>query len=117
MCRKRIDWGDQLYSRLLPHPEAWMSFTLQLFPGMSWGISTIVLSPCKFFLATKPVYYKCLTLLEVQCYIELPWQTLPKAFQGIGLPNFALLSLALKLQLIQCLAGNVDIFEFTKSYF
>jgi hypothetical protein len=51
----------------------------------------------------KPVYYRCLPLLGIQRHIELPWQTLPKAYQGIGLHTFALLLLALKLQLIQCI--------------
>jgi hypothetical protein len=84
MCQKGIDWADRLYSRPLPHSEAWTSFTLQLFSGMSWGISTVVLSPRELFLAIKLVYFKCLLLLGVQHHIELPWQTLPKAFQGIG---------------------------------
>ncbi len=85
MCQKGIDWADWLYTRPLPHSEAWTSFILQLFPGMSWGISTIVLSLHKLYLATKLVYYRCLPFLCIQRHIELPWQTLPKAFQGIGL--------------------------------
>ncbi len=108
MCQKGIDWADRLYSRPLPHSEAWTSFTLQLFLGMSWGVSTIVFSPRELYLATKPLYYRCLPLLGIQRHIELPWQTLPEAFQGIGLPNFALLSLASKLQLIQCIWGFKD---------
>jgi hypothetical protein len=75
---------------------------------MSWGISTIILSPRKLYLATKPVDYRCLPLLSAQRYIELPWQTLSKVYQGIGLPNFALLSLASKVQLIQCIWGFKD---------
>jgi hypothetical protein len=108
MCRKCNNWADHLYSRPLPHSEAWTSFLLQLFPGMSWGISTIVLSPRELYLATKPVYYRCLPLLGVQRHVELPWQTLPKAYQGIGLPNLALHLLASKLQLIQCIWGFKD---------
>jgi hypothetical protein len=103
MCRKGINWADHLYSRPLPHSEAWTIFSLQLFPGMSWGIFTVVLSPRELYLATKPVYYRCLPLLGVQRHIELPWRTLPKAYQEIGLPNFALLLLASTLQLIQCI--------------
>jgi hypothetical protein len=76
---------------------------------MSWGISTIVLSPRELYLATKAVYYRCLPLLGIQRHIELPWQTLPEAYQGIGLPNFALLLLASKLQLIQCIWGFKDV--------
>jgi hypothetical protein len=73
MCQKGINWADRLYSRPLPYSKAWTSFSLQLFPGMSWGISTDVLSPRELYLATKPVYYRCLPLLGVQRHIELPW--------------------------------------------
>jgi hypothetical protein len=56
----------------------------------------------------KPVYFRCLPLLGVRCHIELPWCTLPEAFQGVGLPNFSLLSLTSKLQLIQYIWGFHD---------
>ncbi len=49
------------------------------------------------------MYFKCLPLLGIQSYIELPWRTLP-----IGLPNFALHALTAKLQLIQCNCGFID---------
>ncbi len=45
MCKKGFNWAERLSSRLLPHADAWTSFTLQLYPGMVWGIATIVLSP------------------------------------------------------------------------
>jgi hypothetical protein len=80
-------------------------FCSRLFPGMSWGLSTVVLSSKELYPETKPVYFLCLPLLGVQRHIELPWHTLPQAFQEIRLPNFALLSLAAKLQLIQCMWG------------
>jgi hypothetical protein len=85
-----------------------MSFSLQLYPGMSWGLSTIVLSSHELYMATKPVYFKCLPLLGIQRHIEPPWRTLPESFQGIRLPNFALHSLAAKLQLLQCIWGFKD---------
>ena len=108
MCPKGHIWADKLHAWPLSHLEAWTSFTLQLYPGMSWGISTVVLSSHKLFEATRPVYFKCLPLLCVQPHIELPWRTLPKSYQGIGMPNFALHSLASKLQLIQCIWGFND---------
>jgi hypothetical protein len=103
MCRKGHDWAAQLHLRPLNHAEAWVSFSLQLYPGMAWGLSTVVLSSRELYLATKPVYFKCLPLLGVQRHIELPWRTLPELLQGIGLPNLALHSLASKLQLLQCI--------------
>jgi hypothetical protein len=68
----------------------------------------VVLSSRELFWAAKPVYFRCLPLLGVQRHIELSWRTRPEAFQGVGLPNFALLSLALKLQLIKCIWGFHD---------
>ena len=108
MCQKGIIWTDKLHSRPLPPSEAWISFTHQLCPGMLWGIATVVLSQHEFHDATRPVYFRCLPFLGVQRHIELPWRTLPEMYQGIGLPNFALLSLAAKLQLIQCSCGYGD---------
>ncbi len=105
MCKKGFIWADRLSSRPLPHAADWTSFTLQLYPGMVWGIATVVLSSRELFIATKPVFYKCLPFLGVQRHIELPWRTLPECFQGIGLPNFSLVSLSSKLQLIQCIWG------------
>jgi hypothetical protein len=45
MCKKGYNWAHRLSSRPLSHSDAWTSFTLQLYPGMSWGIATVVLSP------------------------------------------------------------------------
>jgi hypothetical protein len=75
---------------------------------MSSGISMVGLSSHKLFEATHPVYFKCLPLLGVQRHIELPWHMLPESYQGIGMTNFALHSLASKLQLIQCIWGFDD---------
>jgi hypothetical protein len=108
MCQKGHIWADKLHAPSLSHSEAWTSFTLQLYPGMSWGISTVVSSSHELFEATCPVYFKCLPLLGVQRHIELPWCTLPESYQGNGMPNFVLHSLASKLQLIQCLCGFDD---------
>jgi hypothetical protein len=108
MCRKGHIWADKLHARLLTHLEAWTSFSLQLYPGMAWGLYKVVLSLHELYEATYPVYFKILALLGVQLHVELPWCTLPEAFQGIGLPNFALNSLASKLQLIQCIWGFND---------
>jgi hypothetical protein len=102
MCSKEFEWADKLNAHPLPPLVAWISFSLQLCPGMLWGITTVVLSPQELYKATRPVFFRDLPLLGVQQHIELPWHTLPEMYQGIGLPNFALISLASKLQYIQC---------------
>jgi hypothetical protein len=105
MCCKGHTWANKQHALPLSHSEAWTSFTLQLYLGMCWGLSTVVLLSHELYKATRLVYYKCLPLLGVQQHIKLPWRMLPEAYQGIGLPNFTLHSLASKLQLIQCIWG------------
>ena len=108
MCKKGHKWADCLHSKPLRHADAWTSFSLQLYPGMVWGITTVVLSAREMYLLLKPVYFRCLPFLGVQRHIELPWRTIPEKYQGIGLPNFSLVSLASKLQYIQCIWGFKD---------
>jgi hypothetical protein len=118
MCKKGFTWADKLHACPLIHSQAWTSFSLQLYPGMSWGLSTVVLSIHKYYEATRPIYFKCLPLLGIQRHIKLPWHTLPEAYQGIGLPNFSLHLLAAKLKLIQCLWGfsNAALLSLTIGY-
>ena len=79
---------------------------------MIWGLTTVMLSPRELFHATKQVYLNAFPSRGwagwgSNVIIELPWWTLPSAYHGhgIGLPDFGLLSLAAKLQLIQCIWG------------
>jgi hypothetical protein len=57
MCSKGFVWADKLHSCLRPPLEAWVSFSLQLCPGMLWGIATVVLSQHKLYKATRPVFF------------------------------------------------------------
>jgi hypothetical protein len=43
MCHKGHIWADKLHVWPVSHSEAWTSFTLQLYPGMSWGFSMVAL--------------------------------------------------------------------------
>jgi hypothetical protein len=88
-------------SRPLPHDLAWRSFIHQLQPGMMWEIAAVVMSPLKFLEQFQRVYFRCLPSLNVNQHINLLWQLIPKRYQGLGLPNYALISLASKLSLIQ----------------
>jgi hypothetical protein len=103
MCKKGHKWADCLHLKPLQHADAWTSFTFQLYPGMVWGITTFVLSAREIYLALKPVYFRCLSFVGIQRHIELPWRMIPEKYQGIGLPYFSLVSLASKLQFIQCI--------------
>jgi hypothetical protein len=121
MCLKGHIWADKLHSCPLIHSKTWTIFSLQLLPGMLWGLLTVILSLRELFKATRSMYFKCLPLLGIQHHIELPWRTLPEAYQGVGFPNFALLSLSSTLQLIQCIwgfndAASVSLFMGYKSF-
>ncbi len=73
MAKKGYNWADQMRSRPLPHDLAWKSFNLQIQPGMTWGIATVVMSPQKLLAQMQRVYFRCLPSLNVNCHIELPW--------------------------------------------
>jgi hypothetical protein len=72
---------------------------------MTWGIATVVLSPQKLLKHFQWVYFLCLPHLNVNSHIELPWRLIPERYQGLGMANFALISLALKLSSFQCNRG------------
>jgi hypothetical protein len=101
MAKKGYNWADRMRSRPLPYNLAWKSFNLQLQPGMTWGISTVVMPPQKLLAQIQRVYFQCLPSLNVNRHIDLPWRLLPERYQGLGMPNFALVSLTSKLAFIQ----------------
>jgi hypothetical protein len=101
MAKKGYNWADCMRSHPLPYDLASKSFNLQLQPGMMWGISTVVMPPQKLLAQIHWVYFQCLPSLNVNRHIDLPWRLLPERYQGLGMPNFALVSLTLKLAFIQ----------------
>ncbi len=78
--------------------------------GYDKGIATVVMPPQKLLAQFHWVYFKCLPSLNITCHIELPWRLIPERYQGLGLTNFALVSLTSKLEFIQQTWGfaNVD---------
>ncbi len=77
------------------------SFIHQLQPGMMWELLPF-LSPQKLLKQFQWVYFQCLPHLNLNCHIELPWRLIPECYQGLGMANFALVFLALKLSCLQC---------------
>ncbi len=102
MARKGYTWADRMKSRPLPTNLAWKSFNHQLQLGMMWGITTVVMSPLKLLEQFQRVYFQCLPLLNVNCHIDLPWRLIPERYQGLGMANYALVSLASKFAFLQC---------------
>ena len=108
MKEKGLDWADRLASRPLPHRDAWLSFHAQLFPGMTWGLVAAIMSPSKLDDLMQSLYYKILPFLGVNRNITKFWRTLPERFQGLGLPNFAVVAFACKVHFLQCNWGFKD---------
>ncbi len=92
-----------LRTKPLAQHDAWLSFYLQLYPEMSWGLVTICMPPKKFDVKIQGVYERALPFLGVNCKIRWEWRTLPETYQGLGMPNMPLISL---LEKISFLLGN-----------
>ncbi len=95
-----IHLGDWMKSWPFPPSLAWQSFSHQLQPGMMCGLATVVLSPHTLLEQIQRVYFKYLPLLNVNCHIDLLWRLIPERYQGLGMANYALVSLALKLSFL-----------------
>jgi hypothetical protein len=66
------------------------------------GLATVVLSPHKLLEQFQRVHFTYLPLLNLNCNIDLPWRLIPERYQGLGMANYALVSLAWKLSFLQC---------------
>jgi len=102
MCKKGMEWADRIETRPLPSRDAWLSYFLQLFPGMSWGLATVCLSPKQLDCHLRKVWYRVLPFLGVRRNIKLLWRILPERFQGLGMPNFVVVAFAAKVFFLQC---------------
>ncbi len=112
MVQKGLDWVDCLCTKPLPSRDSWLSFHMQLVPGISWGMVMVCLYPDKLNSMFQKVYAKALPFLGVSSKIKTAWQTLPKAFQGLALPSFPLVALSEK---ILFLLGNWGFHGFAHS--
>jgi hypothetical protein len=72
---------------------------------MTWGSATVVMSPHRLLKQYQRVYFRCLPSLNVNCHIDLPWRLIPEQYQGLGMANYASISLASKLSFLQFIWG------------
>ena len=87
-------WLDRLQAKPLPTKDAWLSFFMQLYPGMSWGLPTVIMPPNKIEQEFQRLYYKCLPKLGVNWCITREWRMLSLRYLGFGMPNMAVNFLA-----------------------
>jgi hypothetical protein len=100
MVQKGFDWVDCLCTKPMARHDAWLSFYLQLFPGMLRGLVTICMPPKQFDAKIQGVYAQALLYLGVNRNIKWEWRTLPETYHGLGMPNMPLLSLSEKISLL-----------------
>ncbi len=103
MVQKGLEWADCLHTTPVSRNNAWLSFYLQLYPCISWGLVTTYMQPKKLDVQVQCVHAKALPILGVNRNIKKEWRTLPEQYQGIGMPNILLAALAEKLSF---LVGN-----------
>jgi hypothetical protein len=103
MVQKGLDWVDCLRTKPVSRGGAWLSFFLQLFPGISWGLVTVCMPPKQLDGCIQCFYAKALPFLGINCKIKKEWRTLPEMYQGPAMPNLPLVAL---LDKISFLLGN-----------
>ncbi len=95
--QKGLNWVDHIHTRPLTRSDTWLSFQLQLFPAMSWGLVTVCMQPMRLDAMIQRVYAKALPHLGVNRNIKKEWRTLPERYLGLALPNFPLIALSAKV--------------------
>ena len=83
--------------RPLPTRDGWLSFYLQLHPGMMWGLETVIISPNRLEKMIQSLYFQCLPLLGVNRHITKEWRMLPERYHGLGMPNYVVNCLSAKI--------------------
>ncbi|KAL7534941.1 hypothetical protein ACHAXR_006173 [Thalassiosira sp. AJA248-18] len=78
MREKGVKWAGRLEVQLLPICDIWLSFFLQLYPGMAYGLASSVLKPAKLGELIQALYYKILPLVGVNRCITKAWRMLPE---------------------------------------
>ena len=103
--QKGINWVDRNVTRPLSRSDTWLSFYMQLIPGMTWGLLAVTMPPEQLEKEIMSLYYKILPLVGVNRNITKGWRTIPCRYQGLGMPNFVVLVLACKLHFLMCFWG------------
>ena len=101
MAEKGTKWATRVQSSTLHPREVWYSLTTQALPAVRYGLITLMASKQDIDNHLPKWYFKCLPHLGVHRSITLQWRTLPRRFQGLGLPVFSLEKLADCLRLLQ----------------
>jgi hypothetical protein len=101
MADKGTQWATRVQSSTLHSREVWHSFTTQAVPAVRYGLIGVMATRRHIDKHLPKWYYDCLPRLGVNRHIALQWRTLPRQFQGLGLPVYSLEKLSDCLRLLQ----------------
>ena len=87
---KGLDWVDKLRVRPLERKNTWLSLTVQQYPGLFYGLSSLYASPDELEQAMGSVYFNALPFLGFNRNINKAYRTLPSEYQGIGLKHWCI---------------------------
>jgi len=113
---KGFDWANNIAIRPLFYRNTCMSFFLQLYPGISWSLVSVILPPLELESMMRKLYRKVLPILGLNRNITTEWRMLPEIYQGLGLSNFTVVSFTKKVFFLQCnwgfTGGHYDLMQF-----
>ena len=101
MSNKGAQWASRIQASTLHPREVWYSLTTQALPSVRYGLMTLMATRECIDKYLPKWYFDCLPKLGINRHIAIPWRTLPRRFQGLGLPVFSLEKLADCLSLLQ----------------
>jgi hypothetical protein len=96
-----LEYAGKLSARNLPPRDAWMGTRYQLYPKLIYGAVAITHLPKKLVETFQSIWYKLLSLLNVNLHITKEFCMLATMFQGLTLPNPNIDVLSRKVHLIQ----------------
>jgi hypothetical protein len=70
MVQKGLDWVDCLCTKPVSRGDAWLSFFLQLFPGILWGLVMVCMPPKQRDRCIQRFYAKALPFFGVNRKIK-----------------------------------------------
>ena len=73
MVQKGLDWADCLLTKPVSRGDAWLSFYMQLCPGIMWGLVTVCMPPQLLDRSFQRVYAAALPFLGVSSKIKKEW--------------------------------------------
>jgi hypothetical protein len=69
----------------LPAPIGWIAYKFKLWAGIQYGIATLAIPLTEVQRVLRTKNFHCLSFLGINRNVKREWQTIHRAFGGIGL--------------------------------